>query len=205
MDAADWDARYAATDLVWSSTPNQWVAELLGPLTPGRAVDIAAGEGRNAIWLAEQGWTVLATDFSAVAVERIRELAASRLGASRGRLTAEVADATRPVPGEQAAYDVVLFSYLQLPAEAWTLALHRGIVAAAAGGRVLVIAHAESNLDGGWGGPQDPRVLHDPDDVVAQAAGMPVTVESAQLRTRVVQTADGPREALDTVVVLRRD
>ncbi len=205
MDASDWDARYAATDLVWSATPNQWVAELLGPLTPGRAVDIAAGEGRNAIWLAEQGWTVLATDFSAVAVERIRELAASRLGAAHGRLTAEVADATRPVPGEQAAYDVVLFSYLQLPAEAWTQALHRGIEAAAAGGRVLVIAHAESNLDGGWGGPQDPRVLHDPDDVVAQAAGTPVTVESAQLRTRVVETADGPRDALDTVVVLRRD
>ncbi len=205
MDASDWDARYAATDLVWSSTPNQWVAELLGDLPPGRAVDIAAGEGRNAIWLAEQGWSVLATDFSPVAVERIRDIASTRLGGIVGRLTAAVADATDPVPGDLAGYDVVLFSYLQLPAPAWTEALRHGIEAAAPGGRVVVIAHAASNLAAGWGGPQDPRVLHDPDDVVAQVAGMPVTVESAELRRRAVDTAEGPRQALDTVVVLRRD
>jgi SAM-dependent methyltransferase len=204
MDSADWDARYAATDLVWSSTPNQWVTEVLADLTPGRAVDIAAGEGRNAIWLAQQGWSVLALDFSAVAVERIRELAAGRLSGVAGSLEAAVADATRPVPGEQGVYDLVLFSYLQLPEAVWSAALRRGIEAAAPGGRVVVIAHARANLDGGWGGPQDPRVLHDPDDIVAQVDGLPVTVESAELRTRVVETGDGPREALDTVVVLRR-
>ncbi len=204
MDSSDWDARYAASGLVWSSTPNQWVTDVLTDLPPGRAVDIAAGEGRNAIWLAEQGWTVLATDFSSVAVERLRTLAEGRLGDAAGRLSAVVADATRPVPGEQTAYDLVLFSYLQLEHESWTAALASGVAAARPGGLVVVIAHAESNLDGGWGGPQDPRVLHDPEDVVAQVAGLPVTVEVAELRTRVVQTEDGPREAQDTVVVLRR-
>ncbi len=204
MDSAAWDERYAATDLVWSATPNQWVVELVSGLTPGRAVDIAAGEGRNAIWLAEQGWSVLATDFSAVAVERLREIAASRLGADAGRLRAVVADATEPVPGEQAAYDLVLFSYLQLPEPRWSAALTRGVEAAAPGGRVVVIAHAEANLEGGWGGPQDPAVLHDPEAVVALARSLPVRVESAGLRTRVVETDDGPREALDTVLVLRR-
>ena len=72
MDAKDWDERYAAADLVWSAEPNRFVAELISPLTPGTAVDIAAGEGRNAIWLAQQGWTVTATDYSSVAVERMR-------------------------------------------------------------------------------------------------------------------------------------
>ena len=56
MEAADWDARYAATDLVWSAAPNVWVEELVSGMPPGRALDIAAGEGRNALWLVEQGW-----------------------------------------------------------------------------------------------------------------------------------------------------
>ena len=58
MEAADWDARYAATDLVWSAAPNVWVEELVSGMPPGRALDIAAGEGRNALWLVEQGWEV---------------------------------------------------------------------------------------------------------------------------------------------------
>jgi len=64
MEAADWDARYAATDLVWSAAPNVWVEELVSGMPPGRALDIAAGEGRNALWLVEQGWEVEAVDFS---------------------------------------------------------------------------------------------------------------------------------------------
>ena len=80
MDAKDWDERYAATELVWSAEPNRFVAELVSPLTPGTAVDIAAGEGRNAIWLAQQGWTVTATDYSSVAVERMRAAGAVLIG-----------------------------------------------------------------------------------------------------------------------------
>src|SRR3546814_4611319 len=94
MDAKDWDERYAATELVWSAEPNRFVAELVSPLTPGTAVDIAAGEGRNAIWLAQQGWTVTATDYSSVAVERMRARAAEVLCAEAARMTPPVADAT---------------------------------------------------------------------------------------------------------------
>ena len=65
MDAAGWDARYAGADLVWSAGPNVWVRELCTPMPPGLALDVAAGEGRNALWLVEQGWTVVAADFSA--------------------------------------------------------------------------------------------------------------------------------------------
>ena len=65
MDSAAWDDRYAASDLVWSAEPNVWVRELCARMPPGRALDIAAGEGRNALWLAEQGWAVLAVDVAA--------------------------------------------------------------------------------------------------------------------------------------------
>ena len=58
MDSAGWDERYAATELVWSAAPNQFVEEALADLPPGRALDLACGEGRNARWLAALGWQV---------------------------------------------------------------------------------------------------------------------------------------------------
>ncbi|MFG3603067.1 methyltransferase domain-containing protein [Micromonospora chersina] len=77
MDSSAWDTRYASTPgLVWSAEPNRFVVESVTGLTPGAALDLAAGEGRNAVWLAEQGWRVTAVDFSPVAVARGRELAA---------------------------------------------------------------------------------------------------------------------------------
>ena len=204
MDSVAWDERYSGADLVWSSTPNVFVAEVVGSMTPGRALDVAAGEGRNALWLAEHGWDATSADFSRVAVERAREIAATRLGDDAGPFRAVVANALEPaVPPEGAAgYDLVLFAYLQLPDAQWSTALSLGVAATAPGGTVLVVCHAERNLSEGVGGPQDPAVLHDPDAVVASAAGLPVEVVSAELRERVVEGADRP--ALDTLVVLRR-
>src|SRR2546430_7187246 len=69
MDAAEWDQRYAGTELVWSAEPNRFVAAELADLPPGRALDLAAGEGRNSVWLAERGWAVTAVDFSRVRSE----------------------------------------------------------------------------------------------------------------------------------------
>ena len=203
MKSRDWDERYAAVDLVWSAGPNRWVEELASDLPPGRALDVAAGEGRNAIWLASRGWTVVAADFSPVAVERAQRLAAEQLGEAADRFTAVVSDALDPAP-EGGPYELVLFSYLQLPAGERRRAWARGIEAAALGGRVVVIGHASRNLSEGWGGPQDPAVLYDPEAVVAEVGDQPVDVESAELKVRAVETDDGTHEALDTVVVLRR-
>ena len=204
MDAKDWDERYATADLVWSAEPNRFVEEIVAPLTPGTAIDIAAGEGRNAIWLAQQGWTVTATDYSSVAVARMRARADALLGPEAGRLTPLVADATVPAPGGPAAYDLVLFCYLQLPGSELGVALRHGVEAVRPGGRVLVIGHAGRNLAEGWGGPSSRDVLYDPDEVVDAVEGLPVVVEHAGIRVRPVETEEGPRQALDTVVVLRR-
>jgi len=205
MDAADWDARYSGADLVWSAGPNVWVRELCTPMPPGHALDLAAGEGRNGLWLVEQGWTVVATDFSAVGVQRMNEIADRRLSRRRSAFTAVLADATRPAPrpaaGTDGGYDLVLISYLHLPRSEWAKVLAAAVQVAVTGGAVLVVAHAVRNLTAGVGGPQDPTILLDPEDVVASAAELPVDVELAQLRARDVDGADRP--ALDTVVLLR--
>ena len=54
MKPEEWDERYRASELVWSSTPNQFVVEYLGDVPAGAMLDLAGGEGRNALWFAER-------------------------------------------------------------------------------------------------------------------------------------------------------
>ena len=96
MDSAGWDTRYRASDLVWGGEPNRFVAEFTGT-PPGRALDLGAGEGRNAIWLAGLGWQVTAVDFFAVAMDRARRLA-ERQGVTVDWVVADLRD-YQPAPG----------------------------------------------------------------------------------------------------------
>ena len=162
MDAGDWDARYADTELVWSVTPNQFVAAELADLPPGRALDLAAGEGRNAIWLASLGWQVTAVDFSQVALDKGRRLAGEQ--PLTGTVEWERADATTWEP--TVAYDAVVVAYLQLPADQRRSAVRRAFDALRPGGTFLLVAHDSTNLTEGTGGPQDPAVLMTAEDVL---------------------------------------
>jgi SAM-dependent methyltransferase len=198
MDATAWNERYRDQELVWSAGPNQFVAEVCADLPPGRAIDLAAGEGRNAIWLAERGWHATAFDFSDVAIDKARQLAARR-GVD---ITAQVADLTvTELP--DGAYDLVLVAYLQLPASQLDPILARAAAAVAPDGVFLLVSHDLANLDGGHGGPQHADVLTTPEQVVA-AVGATIVVDRAEVVERHVDTPDGRRTALDTLVVGRR-
>src|SRR5262249_51809762 len=74
MDAEAWNERYRARELVWSAGPNQFVEAELSELPTGRALDLACGEGRNAIWLAQRGWQVTAVDFAEAGLDKGRQL-----------------------------------------------------------------------------------------------------------------------------------
>ena len=115
VNSEQWDQRYAGEELVWSAGPNIFVAGICR-LAPGRVLDLAAGEGRNALWLAERGWQVTAVDFSQVAVDRMRSLAAARLGQRQASFKAERANLLSWSP-PAGAFDLVLLVYLQVPAE----------------------------------------------------------------------------------------
>lgn len=194
MDAAGWDERYRTADLVWGGPPNRWVEQELTGAAPGRALDMACGEGRNALWLAAQGWHVTAADFSPVAIAKARELDTHHL------VTWEVADATSYEAS--AAFDLILLCYLQLAAAQRRLAVRAAAAALAPAGVLLVIAHDSRNLTEGTGGPQDPHVLYTAADVAADLDGTGLRVDRAGEVLRPVEGADRP--AIDALLTATR-
>lgn len=198
MDSRRWDERYAGTDLLWSAEPNRFLVGEVAGLAPGRALDVACGEGRNAVWLARQGWDVVAVDFSPVAVGKARRLAAHH-DVEVSWVVGDVATGDLP-PGP---FDLVIVLYLHLPDPAMTGVLARAAARVDDGGTFVVVAHDETNMDAGHGGPQDPAVLYGPDDVVA-AIGEGFTIERAERVRRPVETGGGTVEAVDCLVRARR-
>jgi SAM-dependent methyltransferase len=196
-EQATWDRRYSGADLVWGTGPNRFVVAELAGLPAGRAIDLGAGEGRNAIWLAERGWQVTAVDFSAVGLARAARLAAGR-GVSVEWVHADLM-AWQPAPE---GYDLVLVAYLQLPSAVLAPVLHTAAAAVAPGGTMLVIGHDRDNIARGYGGPQDPDRLYTPAEV---AAGLgELVIRRAEQVLRPVQTPDGERTAIDTLVRAER-
>ena len=197
MKSADWDRKYEERPLVWGEEPNRSVAAELAGLPSGRALDLACGEGRNAIWLAQGGWEVTGIDFSEVAVGRGRDRAA-RVGLQVDLRVGDVL--TAEVDGSP--FDLVLVSYLQLPADERRRLLERWAPAVGLGGTLLLVAHDLRNHAEGTGGPSNPSVLWTADEVVEPLTAAGLEIESAGVVLRDVDGADRP--AIDTLVRARR-
>ena len=188
--AQEWDSRYAGSDRVWSASPNAWVSDTIGAWTPGRALDLGAGEGRHAVWLASLGWQVTAVDFSPMGIERGRR-GAQELGVDVDWV---VGDVRTWEPPAGMTFDLVLLAYLHLEDD--VLARARGWLAP--GGALVVIGHALRNLTEGVGGPQDARLLHTVAEYRAASKGL----EVEQLDEVVRHLPEG--DAIDLVLVARR-
>ena len=190
MRASEWDERYAERQQ-WSSGPNALVAELLADVRPGDAVDLAAGEGRHALWLAGRGWRVTAVDFSAVGLAR----GAAQPGGDRVTwVRADVITWTAP-PGST---DLVVVAYLHVPQEETLAVLTRAVGWLRPGGRLLVLGHDVENIAAGVGGPQEPAILHSVERL-APVADLLAVDRLEQVRR---ETPDGT--ALDTLLWGRR-
>jgi len=192
MRAEDWDTRYAAAQQ-WSDEPNALAAHLLAEVPARRALDVAAGEGRMALWLASRGWSVTALDFSPVGLQRGRQRAQER----GLQVDWQVADATAADFGER-TYDLVLVLYLQLSRQVLPEVLARCARAVAPGGLLFVLGHDRDNLERGFGGPPDPDVLYDVELLRTAADGL--EVQRAEQVERVV----GESTAIDVLLLARR-
>ena len=193
MDRDDWNARYSGAELLWKAEPNRFLVEEIAGLQPGRALDVACGEGRNAVWLAGRGWRVTGVDFSDVALSKARRLADDR-AASVDWVNADLADWDPP----EDVFDLVIVFYLQLPEAERHRVYGRMAGGLVSGGTMLVVGHDSENLTGGYGGPQDPRFLFSAQDVAGDLPGLKI-VKAEQVR-RPVDTEDGVRTALDALV-----
>ena len=130
MDRSGWDQRYAGSDLVWTAEPNRFVVAEVQDLPPGRALNLGSGEGRNSVWLAARGWQVTAVDFSAAGLGKARRLARAR-DVPVDWVHADVLD----YQPEEAAFQLVLLAYLQLPAPSLGRVLRHATGALAPGER----------------------------------------------------------------------
>ncbi|MFC7430058.1 MULTISPECIES: FAD-dependent oxidoreductase [unclassified Agrococcus] len=199
--AAYWEERYAARRH-WSGHANAALVDVVGPLEPGRAVDLGCGEGGDVVWLAQQGWHVTGVDIAPTAVARARQ-AAERAGVA-DRVDAVAADLATWEPGGE--IDLVTASFLQSP-----VLLDRGAIVraqaahVAVGGRVLVVAHAATPSWAPASMHAGHHALPSPQEIVDELAlGAAWAVDVAEVRTRAVTAPDGSDATLDDAVVLLR-
>jgi SAM-dependent methyltransferase len=138
-----WDARYASADRVWSGEPNPQLVADVSAVPPGRALDVGAGEGADSIWLARQGWTVVAVDVSSVALDRARRHAefagvADRISWVHGDVLAG------PLPA--GPFDLVSVEFMHVPLAERTELFRRCIDAVGPGGLLQIVGHHPSDL-----------------------------------------------------------
>ena len=133
---ADWDHRYGG-DQLWSGNPNGTLVNEISGLAAGRALDVGAGEGGDAVWLAEQGWAVTANDISQRALGRVAAEAQRRgLPISCHRCDANALDAF-----ETGAFELVSAQYASIPRTPDGRGVRNLLDAVAPGGRLLVVSH----------------------------------------------------------------
>lgn len=134
-----WEQRYGERDRIWSGRVNQVLADVAADLTPGHALDLGAGEGGDALWLAARGWQVTAVDVSATALSRARSAAADAGVAEQ--INFRQCDLATDFPA--GSYDLVSAQYLHSPVEfPRAVVLRRAADAVGAGGRLLIVDHA---------------------------------------------------------------
>lgn len=152
-----WDKRYAQEGYLFGVEPNAFLARCRSHLKAGqRALAVADGEGRNGVWLAEQGLSVLSIDNSAVAQEKARKLADSR-GVSIDLEQVDLAHWTWP----QEAFDVVVAIFIQFAPPELRAEIFRNIKGALKpGGLLLLQGYRPEQIANGTGGPPQPDHLY---------------------------------------------
>lgn len=189
-----WNDRYAGKELIWSTGPNELFSSEVGGLQPAKALDVASGEGRNAIWLAEQGWDVTAIDFSDVGIKKGSQIAEKR-GVTLTWLTEDVS--TWTLPHEE--YDLVAVLYLhtgEAERKSW---LRNVLNAVKPSGTFIYIGHDPSNIASGVGGPQDLALLPSVDEITN--AMQDFQIESAKIINRPVLNEPGHGKELKGIAL----
>ena len=193
-----WDGFYRERGRIWSGQPNAVLAEVAGPLAPGRALDLGCGEGGDAVWLATQGWVTTAVDVAPTALTRTQEAAAE----AGVEVSTEQHDLGASLP--VGPFDLLSASFLMSPIE-WDRdgLLRRAADLLAPGGLLLVVDHGSAPSWSWHGGHDFPSV-----EELHASIGLSEEQWEVVRLDAPSRAALGPEgqhgEVTDLVVVLRR-
>ncbi len=163
-----WNERYSTEEYVYGTRPNQWLQERAKAIPEkGRVLCLADGEGRNGVWLAEQGFEVTSVDLSEVGLEKARELAEDR-GVEIETVCADLAEWDLGGP-----WDGIVSIWAHMP-PIIRESVHRRVVDALADGGVFILeAYRPSQLDApGKGGPPSADLMMQADSLQQELEGL---------------------------------
>jgi SAM-dependent methyltransferase len=178
MSTAFWNERYAEDGLVYGAAPNDFLSSMADRLpATGHALDIGAGEGRNALFLASRGLDVLAVDQSEVGIQKARRLAEER----RLMLRTRVVD-LQDFNAEPNSFDIISSIFCHLP-HALRATVHQRVVTwLKPGGLFVLEAYAPDQIERGTGGPKDPALLASLETILGELSGLKIEHQATLVR-----------------------
>lgn len=166
-----WDGRYSVGHYFYGTEPNAFLASQAGRFAPGmKVLSIADGEGRNGVWLAQQGCEVTAVDFSTAALNKSHRLAAEA-GVSVQTVHADLFQ----WDWGESCWDAVVAIFVQFVAPQERPAFHALMQRALKPGGLLVLqGYRPKQVEYGTGGPSNPANLYTAEDLRQSFADMEI-------------------------------
>jgi SAM-dependent methyltransferase len=193
-----WNEKFSATDeLVYTETVNRFVKELSEGLKQGKMLDLAGGEGRNAVYFAELGWQAENIDISNVGLTKFLKFAEER-GVSE-KVFANCSDATG-FESVLTPVDLGVVAYLQINQADLADALDCLIENIRKGGKLIGVWHSRDNMDNDYNGPREAEVRPSIETMTEMLADQPVEIEILENRDGQVQTKDGLKPSVTLVL-----
>jgi 2-polyprenyl-3-methyl-5-hydroxy-6-metoxy-1,4-benzoquinol methylase len=167
MSKQQWDSRYSADEYIYGTRPNAYLEQSLLKLSPGSILFPGEGEGRNSVFAATLGWQADAFDQSEAGKQKALKLADLK----SVKINYNINSIEDWQPGEK-LYDCIALIFIHMP-PALRAAFHAKMIAALKPGGVIVLeAFSKKQLPRGSGGPKDPDMLYDADDIRQDFASM---------------------------------
>ncbi|MGD8782882.1 MAG: class I SAM-dependent methyltransferase [Thioalkalispiraceae bacterium] len=164
-----WDERYSAEEYAYGTEPNDFLKQHADKIPAGKVLCLAEGEGRNAVYLARQGYAVTAVDASSVGLQKAQRLA-NEMGVSIETVVSDLAD--YQIKPDSYAGVVSIFCHIPKPVRA---KLHQSVIAGLKPGGVLLLeAYTPEQIKFGTGGPPTDELTMSLKDLHQELAGLEI-------------------------------